>query len=76
MTAVLIIFGVLMGGMFFKVLKNTVVCQKLGKPLVFSLCVATGVFLAMKLTVVFAVLCCLLVVFYITGSYFKKIKAD
>lgn len=76
MTVVLIIFGVLMGGMFFKVLKNTVVCQKLGKPLVFSLCVATGVFLAMKLTVVFAVLCCLLVVFYITGSYFKKIKAD
>ncbi len=76
MTVVLIIFGVLMGGMFFKVLKNTVVCQKSGKPLVLSLCVATGVFLAMKLTVVFAVLCCLLVVFYITGSYFKKIKAD
>lgn len=76
MTVVLIIFGVLMGGMFFKVLKNSVVCQKLGKPLVLSLCVATGVFLAMKLTVVFAVLCCLLVVFYITGSYFKKIKAD
>lgn len=76
MTAVLIIFGVLMGFMFFKTLKSTIVCQKLGKPLVFSLCIATGVFLAMKLTIVFAVLCCLLVVFYITRSYFRKMKAN
>ncbi len=76
MTAILIAFGVLMGFMFFKILKNTVICQKLGKPLVLLLCTATGVFLSMKLTVVFVVLCCLAVVYYIVRNYFEKIKVN
>lgn len=76
MTAILIALGILVGFLFFKVLKNTVICQKLGKPLVFLLCVVTGVFLSMKLTVVFVVLCCLAVAFYIARNHFQKVKTN
>lgn len=74
MTAILIALGILVGFMFFKILKNTAICHKLGKPLVFLLCVVTGVFLSMKLTVVFVVLCCLTVAFYTARNHFQKIK--